>query len=142
MGDEGGEHAIGPHDRRLYLEDALSEAPGHGIGGRVEDGSVALVLCDPPFGITSRNEWDKELDLVALFARIERAARPDAAVVFFSQGMLTARLMTGPWSRHWRFLSKHPKRVARGNDRSRLAITETVAPNILLSQLSDTLCST
>lgn len=87
----------------LYNEDALSTRDGLGMMGRNAKGSVDMILCDPPFGITSRNAWDKELDLDALFTQIEYVTKPTAAVIFFSQGMLTAKLMTGPWSRYYRY---------------------------------------
>jgi len=84
----------------LHLGDALSSETGM---ARLPKGKVDLVLCDPPFGVTSRNKWDKELDLDAVFAQLERVTKPNAAVIFFSQGILTAKLMLGPWQKHYRY---------------------------------------
>ena len=75
--------------------------------------SVDMVVCDPPYGCT-KNRWDTVVDLPALFAAIERVARPDAVVIFFSQGMLTAELMTGPWRKHWRYNLVWAKNKVRG----------------------------
>ncbi|ALD62018.1 DNA-cytosine methyltransferase [Mollivirus sibericum] len=86
----------------FYNEDALSTKKDRGMIGRLEVGSVDLVICDPPFGITARNTWDTKLDLDVMFAQLERVTKPEAAVIFFSQGMLTAELMTGPWKRYYR----------------------------------------
>jgi hypothetical protein len=40
--------------------------------------------------------------------------KDNAAVVFFSQGMLTADLMTGPWKKHWRYNLVWAKNKVRG----------------------------
>jgi site-specific DNA-methyltransferase (adenine-specific) len=77
------------------------------------DGSVDMVLCDPPFGCT-RNQWDIPVDMARLFACLDRVCKPEAAVVFFSQGMFTADLMTGPWKRHWRYNMVWRKNKPRG----------------------------
>ena len=73
-----------------------------------------MVLCDPPYGVTARNKWDTRLDIDALFDCIDHIAKPDAAVIFFSQGMLTAELMTGPWTRYWRYNLVWKKNKPRG----------------------------
>ncbi|QIN54537.1 DNA-adenine methyltransferase [Cedratvirus kamchatka] len=78
------------------------------------DKCVDMVLCDPPYGVTSRNSWDVPLDLNALFAELDRIVKPKACVVFFSQGMLTADLMRGPWSRYWRYNLVWKKNKPRG----------------------------
>lgn len=81
---------------------------------RVEDYSVDMVLCDPPYGCTSRNEWDVPIDYDQLFAIFDRVCKPNAAVVMFSQGMHTAKLMTGPWKSHWRYNLIWKKNKPRG----------------------------
>jgi tRNA G10 N-methylase Trm11 len=65
--------------------------------------SIDLVICDPPYGVTSRNEWDVPIDLQKLFCEIDRVAKDNCAVIFFGQGMFTAELMTGPWRKYWRY---------------------------------------
>lgn len=79
----------------------------------IPNDSIDMVLCDPPYGCT-RNPWDKQLEMETLFAEIERITRPTAAVVFFSQGMLTADLMHGPWKKHWRYNLVWAKNKVRG----------------------------
>jgi site-specific DNA-methyltransferase (adenine-specific) len=88
-------------EMELHHADCL--APGVGMEGALRPGSVDMVLCDPPFGVTSRNKWDVQLDAKELFRQLEIVTKPDAVVVFFSQGMYTADLMTGPWRKHWRY---------------------------------------
>ncbi|MCD8190161.1 MAG: site-specific DNA-methyltransferase [Clostridiales bacterium] len=46
------------------------------------DGSVDMVLTDLPYGIT-QNDWDKPLDLTVLWKELNRAAKLNAAFVFF-----------------------------------------------------------
>jgi hypothetical protein len=79
----------------------------------IETSSVSLVLCDPPYGIT-RNKWDTPIDLGRLFDCIDRVVKETAPVIFFSSGMLTAKLMTGPWERHWRYNLVWAKNKTRG----------------------------
>lgn len=75
---------------------------------------VDMILCDPPYGVTARNSWDVPLDLGELFEQINRITKPNAAVIFFSQGMLTADLMKGPWNKFWRYNLIWEKNKPRG----------------------------
>lgn len=75
--------------------------------------SVNMVLCDPPYGCT-RNKWDIQIDITKLFASIERITKPEAAVIFFAQGMFTADLMNGPWKKYWRYNLVWAKNKVRG----------------------------
>lgn len=79
----------------------------------IPNSTVDMVLCDPPYGCT-KNSWDRPLDLRKLFEEIERVSKPEAAVVFFSQGMMTAELMHGPWKRYWRYNLIWAKNKVRG----------------------------
>lgn len=81
---------------------------------QIQNKSVDMILCDPPYGVTARNEWDNCLDLNALFKEIDRIIKPNAAVIFFSQGMLTAQLMMGPWKNYWRYNLIWKKNKPRG----------------------------
>lgn len=79
----------------------------------LENASVDLVICDPPYGCT-RNAWDCRIDTIDLFAGFERVVRPNGVVVVFSQGMYTADLMQGPWKKHWRYNLIWAKNKVRG----------------------------
>lgn len=79
----------------------------------IPEGSVDMVLCDPPYGCT-KNVWDRPLDIECLFKEIERVTKPSAAVVFFSQGMMTANLMHSPWKKYWRYNLVWAKNKVRG----------------------------
>ena len=70
----------------------------------IPDGSVDLVLTDPPYG-TMKNaaldgwnnkttEWDNEIDPTALFTELTRILRQNGKVLLFSQEPYTSRLIT------------------------------------------------
>jgi site-specific DNA-methyltransferase (adenine-specific) len=45
------------------------------------DGSVDMVLCDPPYGVTSQ-KWDVVLDMEVFWPEVKRIVKPGAPVVF------------------------------------------------------------
>ncbi|MBD5367294.1 MAG: site-specific DNA-methyltransferase [Bacteroides sp.] len=61
------------------------------------DNSVDLVLTDLPYGcLNKRNkhaQWDKEIDIDALWTELLRVVKPNAAIVLFGQGLFSAKLM-------------------------------------------------
>lgn len=58
----------------------------------IPDGSVDMVLTDPPYG-TTRNHWDKPIDLMEFWQEIKRICKPNAAIVVFSQQPFAAELI-------------------------------------------------
>lgn len=58
----------------------------------IEDGSVDLVLTDPPYGITN-NAWDKLPPLDILWNELHRIAKPTAAFVFTASQPFTSQLV-------------------------------------------------
>lgn len=50
---------------------------------RIADGSVSLLLQDPPFEVT-QNEWDIKPDLPVMWKHWERVCKEDAAMIFFA----------------------------------------------------------
>ncbi len=71
----------------LLVEDDCLRALRH-----VPDASVALVLCDLPYG-TTRNPWDSVIPLDALWEAYLRVLAPRGAIVLTAQGPFTARLI-------------------------------------------------
>lgn len=61
------------------------------------DTSVDMVLADLPYGCLNKGnkhaQWDKEIDLNALWAQLLRVAKPNAAIVMFGQGLFSAKLI-------------------------------------------------
>ena len=69
----------------------------------IPDGSVDLVLTDPPYGTmkgaeldgwkNQTTEWDKAIDPVKIFEQISRVLRQNGKAVLFSQEPYTSRLI-------------------------------------------------
>lgn len=63
----------------------------------IPDGSVDMVLCDLPYGVLNKSnpsaKWDSIIPFDPLWEQYKRITKPNAAIVLFSQGMFTARLM-------------------------------------------------
>ena len=70
----------------------------------IPDGSVDLVLTDPPYGTMKgaaldgwrkqTTEWDIAIDPLNIFEQISRVLRPNGKAVLFSQEPYTSRLIT------------------------------------------------
>ena len=58
----------------------------------MEDSSVDMILCDPPFGLTEC-EWDKIIDIKAMFNEFTRLIKPDGAIVVFCQQPFTSKIV-------------------------------------------------
>lgn len=64
----------------------------------IPDGSVDLVLTDPPYGtmkgIDDKHDWDTTIDTEKLFAEISRVLRRNGKAVLFCQEPYTSHLIT------------------------------------------------
>lgn len=58
----------------------------------IPDGSVDMVLCDLPYGMT-QNEWDTAIPFEPLWEAYHRVCKPNAAIVLFSMLPFGARLI-------------------------------------------------
>ena len=58
----------------------------------IPDGSVDMVLCDLPYGMT-QNEWDCFIPLDELWKQYNRVIKPNGAIVLTSNGIFTAKLI-------------------------------------------------
>jgi len=83
------------------------------IYANIPDQSVDMILCDPPYGVT-KNEWDTIIDYKKLMPILMRICKPNAAMVFFSQGIHTAQMMTGPLAKLWKYNLIWVKNKGRG----------------------------
>lgn len=58
----------------------------------IPDGSIDMILCDPPFG-TTQNKWDSVIPLDELWKGYHRIIKQNGAIVLFSQMPFTATLI-------------------------------------------------
>jgi len=63
--------------------------------------SVDLILCDLPYG-TTRNKWDVVLPFNNLWEQYERIIKDDGAIILFSNGLFTSRLIASN-EKLWRY---------------------------------------
>ncbi len=59
----------------------------------IEDGSVDMVLADPPYGITSC-KWDSVIDLDLIWERLKRVIKPNGAIVMTASQPFTSNLIS------------------------------------------------
>lgn len=58
----------------------------------IPDGSVDMILCDLPYGMT-RNKWDSVVDLEALWVQYRRIVKQNGAIVLHCMQPFTTRLI-------------------------------------------------
>ena len=68
----------------------------------IPDDSIDMILCDLPFGQTSRNKWDVVIPFEPLWEQYRRIVKDNGAIVLFANGMFTAELMYSNKSM-WRY---------------------------------------
>ena len=57
----------------------------------IPDGSVDMILCDLPYGIT-KCKWDSVIPFDALWEQYNRVIKNNGAIVLFAQGVFTHKL--------------------------------------------------
>ena len=60
----------------------------------IPDGSVDMVLCDLPYGVTARNKWDVVIPFAPLWEQYHRISKPNAAIVLHCQQPFTTDLIS------------------------------------------------
>ena len=58
----------------------------------IPDGSVDLILTDPPYG-TTQNKWDSVINLESMWEQLKRVVKPNGACVLFSAQPFTTNLI-------------------------------------------------
>ena len=59
---------------------------------KIPDGSVDMILCDLPYGMT-QNKWDSYIPLDELWKQYNRVIKANGAIVLTSNGVFTAKLI-------------------------------------------------
>ena len=61
---------------------------------KIEDGSVDLILCDPPYGTTNTKGWDKVIDAQKMWEQYNRIIKPNGNIVLFGSQPFTSLMIT------------------------------------------------
>ena len=59
----------------------------------IPDKSVDMILCDLPYGVTSRNKWDSVIPFELLWKHYNRIIKDNGAIILFAQGIFMADLI-------------------------------------------------
>jgi site-specific DNA-methyltransferase (adenine-specific) len=59
----------------------------------IPDKSIDMILCDLPFGVTSRNKWDVVIPFEPLWEQYKRIIKDNGAIVLHSQQPFTSKLI-------------------------------------------------
>ena len=90
----------------LYCDDCLNILP------TIETGSIDLICCDLPYGVTA-NKADIVIPFADLWREYERVIKDNGAIVLFGQGMFTAQvMMSNP--KWWRYNLVWDKELTTG----------------------------
>lgn len=69
----------------------------------IHEGSIDLILCDPPYGVLNRNnkkaDWDQRIDPQSMWNIYRWVLKPGGCVILFSQGIFTADVIQS--NREW-----------------------------------------
>ena len=58
----------------------------------IQDKSIDLICCDPPYGTTSI-KWDEVLDFDTMWAQYDRILKPKGVIVLFGSQPFSAQLI-------------------------------------------------
>ena len=81
----------------LILGDCLKEMQN------IPDGSVDMILCDPPYGTTAC-KWDSIIPFEPMWEQLNRIVKEDGAVCFFGAQPFTSALICSnikKFKHHW-----------------------------------------
>lgn len=71
----------------IYLGDCIN------VMKDIDNKSIDLILCDLPYNMT-KNKWDQNIiDLNLLWNEYKRIIKPNGAILLFSQGIFSAKLI-------------------------------------------------
>lgn len=85
---------------KIYNEDCLEGMK------RIPDASIDCIICDLPYGVLNKHseggQWDSIIPLEPIWEQYNRIIKDNGAIVLFSQGMFTAKLMMSN-QKMWRY---------------------------------------
>lgn len=95
------------NDILLMLGDCLERMK------EIPEGSVDMVLCDLPYGVTARNKWDVVIPFAPLWEQYHRVCKPNAAIVLHCQQPFTTDLISSN-RKEFKYLWYWDKHYCRG----------------------------
>lgn len=60
---------------------------------KIDNKSIDMILCDLPYGVTSRNKWDEIIPFDRMWKQYERIIKDNGAIVLHSQQPFTSKLI-------------------------------------------------
>jgi len=60
---------------------------------QIDDGSIDMVLCDLPYGLTARNKWDEVIPFDLLWGQYERIIKDNGAIVLTGKQPFTSMMI-------------------------------------------------
>jgi DNA modification methylase len=87
--------------------------------GEIEDGSVDMVLCDPPYGTTAC-KWDSVIPFEPMWAHVKRVLKKNGAAVFTAvQPFTSVLVMSNPKSFRYQWVWEKNKATGHLNAKKR-----------------------
>ena len=65
---------------------------------QIPDGSVDMVMCDPPYGTTCC-KWDSIIPLEPMWEHLKRVIKPNGAIVMTASQPFTTTLISSKWKK-------------------------------------------
>ena len=72
---------------KLYKGDCLE------LMKNIEDKSIDCIICDLPYGVTSKNKWDTIIPYEPLWKEYKRIIKDNGPIILFGQDKFTAKTM-------------------------------------------------
>ena len=90
-------------ENNIYQGDCLELIKG------IPDGTVDCIITDPPYG-TTKNKWDKRVDIAAMLQEFKRVLKPNGAMCIFGQEPFSSEMrLAGKFFRYdWIWQKKRP----------------------------------
>ena len=74
-------------DYKLYKGDCLE------LMKNIRDKSIDCIICDLPYGVTSKNKWDTIIPYEPLWKEYKRIIKDNGPIILFGQDKFTAKTM-------------------------------------------------
>ena len=74
-------------DYKLYQGDCLE------LMKNIRDKSIDCIICDLPYGVTSKNKWDTIIPYEPLWKEYKRIIKDNGPIILFGQDKFTAKTM-------------------------------------------------